>query len=234
MDKGKLQGKNQFQLSESGIIESLLSVLFPLRCVHCGQAGYWLCPECAAKLQPLGKNLCSGRDLRFRSARAAFVFEGPARSLVHRLKYSGQRRLAVFMADIACNEAGLTGPDKAVTLTYVPLHRSKLLNRGYNQAELFAGALSRRLGLPLRDLLCKHHPTMAQNQLGFDERRRNLEGSFGLRRGARLARGSESIVLVDDVFTTGSTASECARTLQELGAEVDVWTFARTVKLRQD
>ena len=132
----------------------------------------------------------------------------------------------------------------------MPLHSSKLASRGYNQAGLFARALSLRLGLPLQDLLCKQHLTQPQNQLGYDERRRNLEGSIALRRDFRggpgfrgrgalpgsmpgvpgEARGG-SILLVDDVYTTGSTVSECARVLSGgLGMEVHVWTFARTVK----
>ena len=236
----------------------LLSILFPVRCVHCGRPGGWLCPECLAALRPLGEPACSrcgrparsgeeacnrshgcrecrGRELHFASARAAFAFTGPARSLVHRLKYSGQRRLADYMAGLASDRARLTTPPKAVTLTYVPLHSSKLVSRGYNQAGLFARALSRSLGLPLRELLCKQHLTQPQNQLGYDERLRNPEGSFALRDGlgrtARSATAGDRILLVDDVYTTGSTVSECARVLSEgLGMEVHVWTFARTVK----
>ncbi|MHB8858593.1 MAG: double zinc ribbon domain-containing protein [Thermoleophilia bacterium] len=268
----------------------MVSVFFPLRCVHCGRTGAWLCPECASALTPVTRVSCGrcgrparqaagasrpaapatrptapssslapppdgyscpecrGRDIHFKSARAAFAFEGPARSLVHRLKYSGHRRLADFMAELACNQAGLTHPAKAVTLTYVPLHSSKLVSRGYNQAGLFARALSRRLNLPLQDLLCKQHLTQPQNQLGYEERRLNPQGSVALRPDAgrrlrperagrvRSGRGREPapparIVLVDDVYTTGSTVSECARVLSGgLGAEVDVWTFARTVK----
>lgn len=135
------------------------------------------------------------------------------------------------MAELACNQADLTPRGKVVTLTHVPLHSSKLLSRGYNQAGLYARALSRNLGMPLQDLLCKQHLTSAQKQLGFEARRRNLEGSISLRRGACLQPGTGHLVLVDDVYTTGSTASECARVLKEgLGVEVDVWAFARTVK----
>jgi len=133
------------------------------------------------------------------------------------------------MADITCNFSGLTAAAKDATLTYVPLHRSKLLTRGYNQAGLYAQALSRRLNLPVRDLLTKHHPTPPQNQLGFNERRRNLAGSINLRPGAGIE--GERVLLIDDVYTTGSTAAACARALREgLGVEVEVWTFARTVR----
>lgn len=135
------------------------------------------------------------------------------------------------MAELTCKQADLTPQDKVATLSYVPLHSTKLLSRGYNQAELFAGALSRQLDMPVQDLLCKQNPTSAQKQLDFDGRRRNLEGSITLRRGARLRSGAGHVLLVDDVYTTGSTASECARVLKDgLGVEVDVLTFARTVK----
>ena len=160
---------------------------------------------------------------------AAFCFQGPARSLVHALKYRGQRRLAAFMAALPQDPACLTAAGTAVTLTYVPLHRSKLISRGYNQAELYARAISRRWRLPVKDLLLKRIPTQAQNRLGLDERGRNLAGSFGLRRMTGTVTGR--VILVDDVFTTGSTATACARVLREgLDVEVDVWTFARTVK----
>ncbi len=142
------------------------------------------------------------------------------------------------MVELACNQAqlsmaevGLTDSNKAVTLTYVPMHRSKRLVRGYNQAGLLAKALSRRLNLPLQTLLCKEHPTFAQNRLGFDERRGNLKGSITLLRAARRPGAANRLVLVDDVYTTGSTASECARVLKEgLGVDVQVWTFARAVR----
>lgn len=242
----------KINLPEPGILSEFISVLFPIRCVHCGRGGNWLCRECANTMKPVGPTVCPrcgrpeshgyrysaplvcpecrGRELHFTRARAAFHFDGPARSLVHRLKYSGQRRLAGFMADVsAAAAAGLTGNGGRVNLTYVPLHSEKLISRGYNQAGLYARAFARRLDLPLKDFLLKNHPTMPQNRLNFDERRKNLTGSFTLRRGARP--GGEMVILVDDVYTTGSTASECARILKEgLGVKVYIWTFARTVR----
>ncbi len=239
-------GKLTFQLPEPGIFDNLFSLFFPLKCVHCGASGNWLCRDCAAALTPVGPANCSrcgrpglhrvpgcpeckGRSLPFGFARAAFHFEGPARSLVHALKFGGQKRLAALMAAISCDAARLTVPEKEATLTYVPLHRSKLATRGYNQAELYARALSRLLGLPFMGLLEKQTPTPPQNRLNSKQRRKNLAGSFVLRKRARAARGR--ILLIDDVYTTGSTAAECARVLKEgMGAGVDVWTFARTVK----
>lgn len=134
------------------------------------------------------------------------------------------------MAGLTVAGAGsLTAYLKGATLTYVPLHRSKQLGRGFNQAGLYAGALSQRLGLKMGDYLLKKRPTVSQNQLGSSARMTNLAGSFALRPGSRFSGGR--LVLVDDVYTTGATASECARVLKEgFGAEVAVLTFARALK----
>jgi ComF family protein len=172
---------------------------------------------------------CRGRRLPFISARAAYEYAGPARSLVRALKYSGQRRLAGMMCDLTCGDTELTAMSKGATLTFVPMHRSRQFDRGYNQAELYARALARRLGLPCRELLLKRSPTGPQNRLDSWQRKHNLAGNFSA---ARVDCGiSGRVVLVDDVYTTGSTAAEATRVLSgDLGLEVDVWTFARTVR----
>ena len=137
------------------------------------------------------------------------------------------------MAAISADYLGrLTLGDKSFTLTYVPQHRSRLSSRGYNQAALYAGALSRRLDLPLHAFLAKKHATPAQNRLDFGSRRNNLNGSIIMKsRGPSGPRPGGAIILVDDVYTTGSTAAECAGLLKEhLGVQTFIWTFARTVR----
>lgn len=234
---------------QPGILTEMLSILFPVRCVHCGRGGNWLCPACADALDEIGPDRCGrcgrpvragpgscaecrGRSLPFISARAAFCFSGPARSLVHSLKYSGQRRLATFMAGLSASGlAELTGQFEVDTLIPVPLHGSKRVSRGYNQAGLYARALSRRLGLRHQDILCKRRLTVPQNRLDYGARRKNQLDSFSLKRGIKI-RGS-GVVVIDDVYTTGSTAAECARIIrEELGVDVYIWTFARAVRHR--
>jgi competence protein ComFC len=238
---------------QEDVLSTLLSLFFPLRCVHCGSRGARLCAACEAGLKSLGPHTCSrcgkpclygvgecnecrGRRLDFEGAAAAYAYQGPARSLVRTLKYSGQRRLAELMAELTLEqpaaEAGLTQICKAATLTYVPLYKPKQASRGYNQACLYARALARKLRLPCRELLIKKHPTLPQNQLNFSQRRNNLAGSFAVnKKYCSQGRQEERVVLVDDVYTTGSTATECARVLKQgLGADVHVWTFARTVR----
>jgi len=231
------------------ILSQLLSLLFPLRCAHCGACGEELCPSCRDRLKPIGPTSCRrcgkpslydvpecrecrGRRLHFGSAQAAFRYAGPARSAIHRLKYSGRRHLAAVMAEATRDHprlAGLTEKKGEVTLTYVPVHASRKFSRGYNQAELYARALSKTLGLPLAGLLVKNFPTTPQNRLNFNDRGKNLSDSFSVRRGYGVE--TPKVLLVDDVYTTGATVSECSRVLTaDLGVVVDVWTFARTVK----
>lgn len=242
-----MRAQKMIELPEPGVLSELLSFLFPLRCAHCGTPGNWLCPDCARELAPLGPSLCQvcgrpqerfahqcpecrGRRFHYRCARAAFAFDGPARSMVHRLKFSGQRRLASFMAAISLGPASeLTAKLQGASLTSVPLHGSRMISRGYNQASLYARALARLVGLPYQDLLIKNHQTVPQNTLDFRQRRNNLIDGFSLRKGASVSGGS--VILVDDVYTTGFTVDGCAKILKEgLGVEVDIWTFARTMR----
>lgn len=232
--------------SYESILEQIISIVFPQRCVHCGAYGESLCPGCRPLLKPIGPGRCRicgkptlepvpdcpecrHRRLHFRAAAAAFRYEGPARSIVRALKYDGRRRLAETMAELSHEQAKLTLSGEAATLTYVPMHASKRFSRGYNQARLYARALSRRLELPLEGLLVKRIPTPPQNRLNFNERGKNLSNSFALPRGCGCETGK--VLLIDDVFTTGATVSECAGLLKKsLEVDVDVWTFARTVK----
>ncbi len=114
----------------------------------------------------------------------------------------------------------------------VPLHRSRLRERGYNQALELARPLARRLGVPLRhDLLIRTKSTAAQSELDAPTRRRNVRGAFGLRAEAPLPA---HVAVLDDVMTTGATLAECARVLKRAGvARVDVWALARAPSSRR-
>lgn len=133
------------------------------------------------------------------------------------------------MAEWTLGQTGVEGFLEGATLVPVPMHRGRQLERGYNQAELYARALADLSGSGYEERLVRARVTDPQNRLDITSRRENPAGSIALRDGSRPP--GRRVVVVDDVYTTGSTASECARVLvQEAGAEVDVWTFARTVK----
>jgi ComF family protein len=151
------------------------------------------------------------------------LYEGSLRSIIHALKYSQRRtiarRLAALMAQHS--ESVLVGADAAVP---VPLHRSRMRARGFNQAE----ELARALPLPSIRALRRRRRTATQADLPAADRHRNVKGAFRLARGASVE--GRVLVLVDDVCTTGATLEACADVLLGAGArEVRALTAARAV-----
>ena len=192
-----------------------------------------LCTLCGAPEAPAGKPRCDNcppGTAHFRKARAVTGFTGVAATLVERLKYTGcdfyASVLAQLMAPVLKAEYGDPLPDLIVP---VPLHGARERERGYNQARLLALALGSEFGVAVasRRTLARTRPTPSQTRLGKRERAENVRGAFVVRDCDRCS--SARILLVDDVYTTGATLNECARTLAESGAEsVDCIAFART------
>jgi predicted amidophosphoribosyltransferase len=218
----------------------LLDLLLPRRCVGCERLGAVLCPDCRAALPrlvgpacarcgaptawPVARCLeCSGRRVAFSSARAAVAYDGVARALVTAWKQRGLRTLAAEAADVIAN----TVPCPAVNrVTFVPPDGDRSVRRGHHPAERLATELGVRWNLPVRADLARTRTVQAQRGLSLAARRRNVAGAFVARE--RL-RGC--IALVDDVYTTGSTASAAASALRRAGARrVEVLTFARAVR----
>ena len=148
---------------------------------------------------------------------AAFVHDGTLRRVLQRLKYGGAGRLAGPLAESAAPALrrlmALTGE---ATLVPVPVHLSRRRQRGYNQAELLAIELGRRVGLPVRDVLVRHRQTARQHGLGRAARLHNLRGAVAVRSEARPAR---VVILVDDILTTSATLEACAEVLRRHGTE---------------
>jgi ComF family protein len=166
---------------------------------------------------------CRRREPLVSLARAVGPYEGALRAIVHALKYDGRPTLARHLA-ARMREAGtevLAGADLAVA---VPLHRSRERARGFNQAR----ELGRHLGLPIADALVRTRRTPSQADLPAARRHANVRGAFEWRR--PVAVKGKTIVLVDDVSTTGATLNACARALLDAGAaEVRALTAARAV-----
>ena len=188
--------------------------LVPPVCERCGSPGAWpvrRCPECA------------GRRLRFASARAALVYESRARALVGGWKERGRRDLSKVVAELV---AEVLPPPAADALTFVPGDRDRLLYRGHAPPERLAWELGRLWALPVRPFLVRSRHLPRQRGLSFAQRRSNVAGAF-----AAIARVPGRVVLVDDVYTTGSTVNACATALRQAGAErVDVVCLARAVR----
>jgi ComF family protein len=184
------------------------------------------CDLCAIPL-PLGGicGACQQDPPPFDSALATFRYQSPISDLIIALKFHGRlsvtRPLGRLFAK-TLSESVVTRPDAIIP---VPLHPTRLRERGYNQALELARPISRELGIPLMPELCiRRRITVSQANLKLDERRRNVRGAF-------LAKGHAPlrVAVVDDVITTGSTADAMAKTLRLAGADhVQIWALART------
>jgi predicted amidophosphoribosyltransferase len=219
----------------------VLELLLPARCVACGRGGAVVCASCVESLPrirpplcercgrptawPVGRcSECSGRRLAFATARAAVAYDERVRAIVTGWKEHGLRRLASTAADVVV--AGLERPDVAA-LTFVPPDRDRLLQRGHHPAERLARELGRRWDLPVLPLLSRTRRSPRQAGATLLERRKNVRGAF------TSGSSPAGVCLVDDVYTSGATASAAASTLRKSGARaVTVVTFARALRLR--
>ena len=180
---------------------------------------------------------CRRIDRPFERAVAYGSYEGGLRELIHLLKYNGVRPAAKVLGRVLAEAVGALEPalkQESVLVIPVPLFKAKRRQREFNQAELIArAALQQLAGNHFRlatDILQRTRDTHSQIGLTSHQRRENLRGAFAVAR-AQEVTGRE-VLLVDDVYTTGTTATECARVLRKAGASrVWVATVARTLKL---
>jgi ComF family protein len=232
-------------------VHSVLDFVLPPRCAGCGiivGEMHSFCPECWKSVHFLGNSGCStcgmplqsteattcgvclARPPRIARTRAAVAYDDVTRSLAIRLKYGRKVAIARTMARYM---APLIERAEDAILVPVPLHRSRLWQRGFNQSALVASELSRRLAIGMEPMdLRRTRRTPPLKGMSLLQRRKTVAGAFEVTEKAAFA--GKTIILVDDVLTTGSTAEACARTLQRAGAKrVELVSWARVVKPSQ-
>jgi ComF family protein len=232
-----------------------LDILYPPACLACRKATaahHALCPECWGEMRFIERPYCErlgtpfAQDLRtpglispeamadppvFGRARAVVRYDdGPARRLVHRLKYSDRLELARPMGAWMAR-AGAEILAEADLIVPVPLHRFRLMSRRFNQAATLAHSVSQASAVPVdAQALVRTKPTPPQVGLSRPQRAGNVQGAFRLAEEAKPKIFGARIVLVDDVLTSGATANAASRALLRGGAKsVDVLVFARVV-----
>ncbi len=229
----------------------ILDLLYPPRCEACGRLrrelicdGCWaeidwirppVCEICGAPFDPRAQAgprcaECRGRRRAFAVARSAGYYSGPLVEAIRRFKYDCQmalwRPLGRLMVEALEDGAGAVDPETVDVVCAVPLHESRLRERGFNQSELIAEIVAERIEKPLKRLLRRMRPTLPQVDLPAESRAANVRGAFE----ADLHEVIEgkTVLVIDDLFTTGATMIECARALRRAGAqEVRVLTLAR-------
>lgn len=192
-------------------VTAALDLLYPPQCIHCTRLGNLLCERCTAQLAPGPLRAVAGLD----AVRVCTTFEGPATSAIHALKYQGIKRLAEPLGGLLA-EASL-GTGWAVDFVCaVPLHPQRQAERGYNQSALLASRVASLTGWCYVDrAVARVRHTETQTHLNAQARRENVAGAFAA---DPLWVDNQSIVLIDDVLTTGATLAACAEALRASGA----------------
>lgn len=227
---------NLFSVGQSlkrvlGVVgRGLLDVVYPPRCLGCGDRAESpqlpLCPRCLQSLERAPRmgvaarldRLPVGRGL-FDGALALWVFDkaGTLQAIQHALKYGNRPRYGVALGRLVGDAFAERYPDGDLDgVVPVPLHRTRELERGYNQSAMLAEGIAASLGCPRRsELLDRPYPTRSQAELSREERWRNVRDAFAAPPDGAGGRW----LLVDDVLTTGSTAVAAGQTLADAGAE---------------
>lgn len=224
----------------------LLDLVYPPFCLICKRADEsYLCPECIEKIDVIelpycrkcgipcdpNRNLCGNcqeREYQFDSARSVGVFEDVLREAIHALKYGNHAMMAEPLGELMARHYPKTYLEHSVDFAIpIPIHRSRLVERGFNQSLELARVFCRQVSLPLdTGVLVKNRKTLDQIDLPEERRFENMEGCFTVRNPEAVS--GRRILLVDDVLTTGATINEAARTLRAAGArEVHGYTLAR-------
>jgi len=228
------------------LVSGALDLVYPPACVVCrGIQPRYFCDACRDKITfleppvcnrcglPLDEDRCpecSRARFAFSQARAVGIYGGTLREAIHQLKYDGRAPVAEELGALLVSflDGHPSFAPNADCVAPVPIHRKRMRERGFNQSELIARPVARFLGVPLlTNLLLRSRASRPQVELAFEERVENVRGVFAVE--PPQAFVGRTVLLVDDVLTTGSTASEAARTLRGAGAEaVYVLTLARS------
>jgi ComF family protein len=223
----------------------ILDLLYPNRCPFCKEVRPYqdtlACSKCIEKLKKVepphcmrcGKTVdnpeeeycgdCMAITKHFVRGFPVFSYEEPVKSALYDFKYKNQRDYAGFFADCICRYYGENlqkiNPEGLVP---VPVHPHKRRSRGYNQAELLALELGKRMGIPVyKDYLLRDIDTSPQKELGDKARMKNIKNAFKIGKNAIKLK---KILLVDDIYTSGATVEACTGVLQAFGVEEVYYT----------
>lgn len=216
------------------ILKKFLDLIYPLNCVICKKKlnfddGSYLCPDCYDKIIKNRPPFCAKCDcspLYFERAWAVGKYTGIIKDLIHLFKYRRQQYLAKPLGKLMIDFINTNLNWQTIdTLVPVPLHPKKLRRREFNQAELLAKEINREIPVPIINALIRIKQTSSQTTLPPEKRFSNIAGVFKIRDTKEVTQ--KSILLIDDVLTSGATANECSRVLKQEGAKrIEVLTLA--------
>lgn len=218
------------------MIRNILNFIYPEKCPFCGrivtkETG-GICYSCREKLPYINEPYCMkcGKPLSdeteeycydckkgehfFESGRSLWVHKMPVSKAIYGFKYHDLRCYGeVFGREMGKELEDFIVHTNAQVIVPIPLHRKRYLDRGYNQAKVLAMAIGKRMGIPVEELLIRRKDTDPQKVLNDVERRKNIKGAFAAKRPISYER----VLLIDDIYTTGSTLDEAAKVLKKAG-----------------
>lgn len=208
---------------KNNILNSILDLIFPPHCEVCRKSGpAALCPECFSSIKFMKPQF---------GIHSAALYDGTVRTALHRFKFQKRKNLAEPLGILLVNYLGQTTSlniKELDSIVPVPLHKKRRRERGFNQIELLARVIGRYYELPVVASLERIKNTRPQFDLPREERLTNLKGAFRVSQPKEVY--NKRLLLLDDIYTTGATVAECAKTLSIAGARrIEVLTLARAV-----
>ncbi|NOX09927.1 MAG: ComF family protein [Gammaproteobacteria bacterium] len=220
----------------------LLSILYPYTCILCSAPGYqdtdlckpcWdelpkiaqACPQCANPINSAGLcGRCQQHPPHFQYTHASLLYRYPVDYMIQQLKFSGKLAMARVLGNIMAQQLQNkeTLPQQLIP---VPLHPSRMQERGFNQSYEIAKVVGQQLDIPVNDHACiRSRDTHAQSLLKLDARKHNIKGAFGINRN----NIADHVAIIDDVMTSGHTLNELAHRLSNAGvSRIEAWVCAR-------
>jgi ComF family protein len=229
------------------LLSDILDIFYPRKCISCRillsiGGNRWLCPDCTSDFVSVIKNneycckvcgrpieygekctFCNCEKIYYDRGMCLYEYEGSVRDAVIRFKMYDRPDYAEFFGDEMFKFFVENNMKKEYDyVTAVPMHISGIKKRGYNQSELLAKRFAKNAGLEYMNLLSKPKNIKPQHTLKRDERRKNVKNAFN----SLCDLSGKSVLLIDDIITTGSTVNECCRILKKAGAKnVDFFTL---------
>ena len=217
---------------------SLLDFIFPRRCVNCRKIGSYICPDCFSFIKFHEQGICivcqrqaiGGLTHPVCRTRytpdgtfSSLVYKGIVKKLVYKFKYNSNLTdlkntlIDLFYEGLIQKEAFYKALSTESVLIPIPIHRSRMRKRGYNQSEILASGLAKKLGLEVINCLERFRDTKTQVGLKKEEREENVKGAFRIKKPESRIKNLKIVFLVDDVVTSVATLKEAAKILKKAG-----------------
>lgn len=207
-------------------MEKILDIIFPKKCIDCGNLSKdWVCDTCFKKLFYGNIEKCENREIKYLIS--LFSYD-EIREKILRFKFNDEPYIYNYFVELAIRNENIKNVIKKSDLIIpVPMYITKKLRRGYNQSELLAKGISNKLDILERnDILSKYKNTKTQSLLNLEERKINLKDCFKLKNKNLLE--NKNILLVDDIYTTGSTINECVKAFEGIKIKsISVFVIAK-------